>query len=163
MKFDVTLTHVGNPLFNKGGRQLCANWKAVEVVVVLALKVLVPGNAPLVVTLVFGVASVLVVLGMHGADVVFISSCSSLGKYDALPTAALACFFLFGVASVLVVPGMHGADVVLISSHSSLGKSDALPAAALAGFLLLVDGDGHALCKSWFLSVSSFNTLGLSL
>ena len=62
-----------------------------------------------------------------------------------------------------MVPGMHGADVVLISSCSSLGKSDALPTATLAGVLLSVKGNRHALCKSWFLSVNLFNTLGLSL
>ena len=132
------LTKVG------GSCVLAGIWKVVEVVLVPALKIVEPGNVPLIVTIIFEVASMLVVLGVHGVDVVFISSHSSLGKHDALPAAVLAGFLLFGVTSVIIVPGVHGADVVLLSSHSSLGKSDALPTAVLARFLLLVDGDGHA-------------------
>ena len=146
------LTEVGDSCL------LIGIWKAVMVVLVLAHEVVVPGNAPPIVTFIFEVASMLVVLDMHGVDVVF----KSLHP-DALPTAVLAGFLLFEVMPVLIVPGIHGADVVLLSSHSSLGKSDALPTATLAGFSLLVHGDGRALSKSWFLSVSSFNTLGLSL
>ena len=144
---------------------LVGKWKAVEVVLVPALKVVVPGNAPPIVTLILEVASMLVVLGMHSidVDVVFINSRSSLCKHDTLTTAVLAGFLLFSVTSVLVVPGIHGTDVVLLSSCSSLCKSDALHAAALVDFLILVDGGGCALFQSCFLSVSSFNTLGLSL
>ena len=140
------LTEVGDNCLLVGIR------KAVEVVLVVARKIVVPGNASPIVTLIFEVASMLVVLGVHGVDVVVISLHSGLGKHDALPTAVLAGFLLFEVTSVLVVPGIHGADVVLLSSRSSLGKSDAL-STVLAGFLLLVDGDGHALFKSWFPSV----------
>ena len=82
-----------------GSCVLTGKWRAVEVV--SALQVVVPDNAPPVVTLIFGVASVLMVPGMHGADVVPISSHSSLGKSDALPTAVLA-----GFCSQLMVMGM---------------------------------------------------------
>ena len=135
------LTEVGDSCL------LIGIWKTVEVVLVLAHKVVVPGNALPIVTLIFEVDSMLMVLGVHGVDVVFISLRSSLGKHDALPTAVLAGFWLFEVTSVLRVPGIHGADVVVLSSRSSLGKSNTLPTAVIAGFLLLLDGDGHALYK----------------